>query len=104
MELYFKSEKEFEAAASDLHAQLGATTEMQAREGLNIGGGEYFLYKIDESEIILCRNEDLMEVVEMPGHPYFLYVYRGPDEELRHFEAAIARLNLEFEYGDYRLG
>jgi len=78
MHLYLKLEGSLEDAArkvADL-ALRGWTA--QLREGLNLGGGEYYKFERPSSEVLLvCNDEDHPDVFyqERKEFPFYLYCY-----------------------------
>lgn len=58
----------------------------QRREGLNLGGGDYFIFTKKSSTVLLVCNDDRHAEVYVESHkgfPYYLYVLRGRDGVLK---------------------
>jgi len=70
-EIYFKTELSYPDLANHLRDILKIPYE--ERESLNLGGGEYYLFKTKEWEFYLIRNEGEVEIPEREGWSYYLY-------------------------------
>lgn len=102
MHLYLKSEGTLEATAKLIAAAL-PTHQFQLRDGLNLGGGEYFKFFDADSEILLvCNDEDHPEVLveERISFPYYCYVHKGDIAILGTILASIQSVGFEGELGD----
>ncbi|HOP22692.1 MAG TPA: hypothetical protein PK055_08855 [Gammaproteobacteria bacterium] len=102
MEIYIKSLTPFE----ELVAKLKTTVDLpnlniQKRYGLNIGGGQYFLFTTGNQEIVFCRNHGEVEIDEMHDYGFYIWVFEGEETALHAFQTALHNLNIEHEIGDW---
>lgn len=66
MEICIKSKSNFKELATKLNNTADLPNLfVQEREGLNLGGGQYFLFTSEGHEIIFCRNQGEVKVDEM---------------------------------------
>lgn len=82
MRLYLKNNRSLEDTASAIAAVALPDHKCQLRDGLNLGGGEYFKFFTSESEILLvCNDQEHMEVFvkEKASFPFYCYVWKGSD-------------------------
>ena len=64
MHLYLQSDRPLEETANSIVAVALPDHERQLRDGLNLGGGEYFKFFTNDSEVLLvCNDKDHMEVL-----------------------------------------
>lgn len=85
MHLYLKVEGTLEETADIVAAVALPGHERQLRDGLNLGGGEYFKFISAESEILLVHNDtDHLEVFveERASFPFYCYARNGGADTL----------------------
>lgn len=99
MELYIKSVATLDEIGSILSSIVTKQGFIaQKRFGLNLGGGEYYLFEKDGDEVILCMNRGEVEVPEATNYQFYLWVYEGTDKLLEHFQIAANSHQIENEY------
>lgn len=94
MQLYVKCDLPLPALAEQVSMGALGNFRHELREGLNLGGGEYFRFFNERSEILLVRNDpDHAEVfVESRAeYPYYFYVRKGPAEALKELSIALTK-------------
>jgi len=77
--------------------------QFQLREGLNLGGGSYYKFFDDETEILLvCNDEDHAEVyVEAEKEfPFYCYYRSGDVDLLRKVQSDLSTQGVECELRD----
>lgn len=70
----------------------------QRREGLNLGGGDYFIFTKKSSTVLLVCNDDRhaeVYVESQKAFPYYLYVLRGRDGVLEKAHKALSKKGIE---------
>ncbi len=80
--LYLKLSGSLEEVARRVRAAAFPTFRSQVRDGLNLGGGDYFEFTGDGSEVLLvCNDADHAEVFvpERAEFPFYCYVWKGED-------------------------
>jgi hypothetical protein len=100
MHLYIKSSSPLEDVASQVSLVALRGFESELRDGLNLGGGEYFKFAKDSAEVILvCNDAEHAEVfVEARSEfPYYCYVWRGADSLLEEMLTALSREGITCE-------
>ncbi len=103
MELYLKTELAF----AEIAALLGSTAlpdfASELRDGLNLGGGDYFKFARNGTEVLLvCNDTDHAEVF-VPSRedwPYYCYVWRGSQEILQAIAATLSENGVTCEAAD----
>ena len=79
-------------ALPKFHAEL--------RDGLNLGGGDYFKFAGEGVEILLvCNDADHAEVFEpeRADFPFYCYVWKGDDVMLESMQDALSAAGIENE-------
>lgn len=100
MELYVKTELHLQELAEQVSKKALKSFRRELRDGLNLGGGEYFKFFNEESEILLvCNDADHAEVFveSRMEFPFFFYVRRGPAEALTRLSMALSKEGLVCE-------
>jgi hypothetical protein len=102
--LYLKSELSLEELAAHISTISLPTFERQLRDGLNLGGGEYFKFSRDENTILLvCNDDEHLEVFveEMKTFPYYCYARTGTgDEILQEMRSSLTAQGFECDLDD----
>ena len=91
--LYLKLDHSLEKAASRVGEVALPRFRSELRDGLNLGGGDYFLFAGDGAEVILvCNDADHAEVFvpERAEFPYYCYVWEGDDSMLESMKEALS--------------
>jgi len=102
MEIYIRTQEEFDEVATKLCATASLPDlQVQPREGLNLGGGHYFLFTTGQNEVVFCRNHGEVKVERMPNHGFYLWVHQGDDTILEAFRNACQKLDIEHETGNW---
>jgi hypothetical protein len=92
MHLYIKSLGSLEDVAHLVASAALQGWQSELREGLNLGGGEYFKFERPGAEVLLvCNDGDHPEVFieERSQFPYYCYVWEGSDKVLEQMKAAL---------------
>lgn len=103
MHLYLKSNRTLEETAHSIGRIVLPYHDCQLREGLNLGGGEYFKFSSAESEILLvCNDEEHMEVFieERAAYPFYCYSRKGGIEVLEQMLSSLRSAGFECELAD----
>jgi hypothetical protein len=75
----------------------------ELRDGLNLGGGDYFLFSRGDEEIVLVANDAGHAEVFIPDRatfPYYFYVYQGPEALLDPIRAALSTSGIACDLDD----
>jgi hypothetical protein len=75
---------------------------LQQREGLNLGGGDYFNFTKEGSTVLLVCNDDRhaeVYIESQKAFPYYLYVYKGANDVLEKAHAALSMSGVEGRLG-----
>ena len=102
MNLYIKCTLSFQEVAEQIRRIL-VEFDVQERDGLNLGGGDYFLFSCGDLEVVLVSNDPARADVFEPARaafPFYCYVHRGPQDILGRVLAALPMSGLEGELGD----
>ena len=103
MHLYLKLNGTLAEAADLIASAALPTYERQLRDGLNLGGGDYFKFSDATSEVLLvCNDSEHMEVFveERANFPFYCYVWRGDKGKLGAMLASLQGAGIECEIGD----
>ena len=103
MYLYLKSDNSLEEAAAAIGVVALPQYDRQLRDGLNLGGGEYFKFLATDTEILLvCNDADHKEVFveEKAAFPFYCYVRKGSDKILETMLSSLKGAGLECELAD----
>jgi len=103
MQLYFKSNLSLNKVSAQILEVALPSFEQQLREGLNVGGGEYYKFTKDAYEIILvCNDLEHPEVFveSRKNFPYYCYVRKGSDGLLEEMLSALSGHGFICELGD----
>ena len=103
MHLYIKSDLSLEEVAVRISERVLPGYESQLRDGLNLGGGEYFKFSRDDKQILLVCNDDEHLEVFMEAYqafPYYCYARKGADDLLDEMKVALSQQGFECELGD----
>jgi hypothetical protein len=103
MHLYLKSKRSLKETAELVNEIALPHYNRQLREGLNLGGGEYFKFSREESEVLLvCNDEDHIElfVKEKSSFPFYCYTRKGGNAILETMLALLQNAACECELGD----
>ena len=102
MKLYLKSKLSLLQTAQRFLAHLSSEGwTMQKRDGLNLGGGLYYLFTKDETEVILCQNHNDVEVPEASDFDMYAWVY-GENANAIHVFGNVAEAEaLEYKYMEF---
>ncbi|HEY1717242.1 MAG TPA: hypothetical protein VGH42_02985 [Verrucomicrobiae bacterium] len=78
MKIFFKTNLNLEELATAIRKILNIPTTnrsriVQARDGLNIGGGQYFYFETFGLELFLIRNAGEVLVPEMADYNFYFY-------------------------------
>jgi hypothetical protein len=103
MHLYLMSDRNLEETAHSIVEFALPSYECQLRDGLNLGGGEYFKFFANESEVLLvCNDEDHMEVFveERASFPFYCYARKGEHGILEAMFSSLKAAGFECELGN----
>jgi len=85
VQLYLKTKMSFREVADLVASRALPGFELQERDGLNLGGGDYYLFKSGGTEVILVSNDADHAEVFVPRRKafrYYCYMHRGPEDTL----------------------
>lgn len=74
----------------------------ERREGLNLGGGDYFNFTKEGSTVLLVCNDDRhaeVYIESQKAFPYYFYVHKGDDGVLEEAHAALSKNAIECRLG-----
>ena len=103
MELFIQSSLAFEALAERINEIALPGFDSELREGLNLGGGQYFKFSQSPVEVLLvCNDAEHAEVFlpEKASFPFYCYVRKGSDEMLEMMAQTLANNGITCEVGD----
>jgi hypothetical protein len=103
MELFIQSSLDLEALAGQIHRIALPGFDRELREGLNLGGGEYFKFSQSSVEVLLVRNDAGHAEVFMPeraSFPFYCHVRKGCNGILEEMAQALANSGISCELGD----
>lgn len=101
--LYIQSSLSFEEVARRASSTALQGFRCELRDGLNLGGGNYFLFSRRDAEIILVANDaDHADVLIPDRAPfaYYFYVYQGSETLLDPIRAALSSAGIACELDD----
>ena len=81
VETYIRSQRSLAQVAEDIKRVLRPENS-EMRDGLNLGGGEYYLFEAPDYEIHLVSNRGEVRVEEMSAYNFYLRVYRSAASEV----------------------
>jgi hypothetical protein len=102
-QLFLKTSLPFRGVADQLATRVLRDCEVQERDGLNLGGGDYFLLKSGDAEVVLVSNDTDHREVFVPSRAdcrYYCYVWTGPQEILDGMFASLPAADLVGELVD----
>ncbi|NWJ42609.1 MAG: hypothetical protein HXX12_16730 [Geothrix sp.] len=94
MKLFVKSERTFNELAALVKQECLPDYGMELRDGLNLGGGEYFKFSHAQSEILFVQNHSEVFVESMKDFPFYFYILKGSTAPLKPLHKSIS--DLEF--------
>ena len=103
MQLFLRTALSFREVAHQLASRVLRGFEVQERDGLNRGGGDYFLFKSGDTEVVLVSNDADHAEVFVPSRSdfrYYCYVWSGTEEILDTMFASLAAADLAGELAD----
>lgn len=103
MNLYLELGQTLEEAANLIASVALPHHEHEIRDGLNLGGGEYFKFFNADSEILLvCNDEEHMEVFveERSKFSFYCYARKGGHAILDSMLMSLQRAGVKCEIGD----
>ena|SRR5664279_4807952 len=103
MELFIQSSLAFETLAERINEIALPGFDRELREGLNLGGGEYFKFSQSSVEVLLvCNDAEHAEVFlpERASFPFYCYARKGSDEILEKMAQTLANNGISCEVGD----
>ena len=83
-----------EAAAELIREVVLPGCEIEERDGLNIGGGQYFRLRQNDTGFVLCWSEQYASPPS-PRFTYCAYVSDGPEEELDRLASKLSAHGVE---------
>ena len=92
MQLYLKTRMSFREVAVLLASRVLPDSELEERDGLNMGGGDYYSLKSGGTEVILVSNDADHAEVFVPTREafrYYCFVHRGPEDTLARMLASL---------------
>jgi hypothetical protein len=101
--LFLKSAASLREVSEQIASILLGDFEVQERDGLNLGGGNYYLLKRGETEVILvCNDSDHAEVFVpiRADFRYYCYVHRGSEDVLGRMLSSLPISGLSGELAD----
>ena len=102
-QLFLKTTLSFREVADQLASRVLVGFEVQERDGLNLGGGDYFLFTAGDTKVALVSNDaDHAEVFEpsRKDFRFYCYVRRGSRDVLRRMLASLSAVDLVGELVD----
>ena len=100
MQLYIKSDLSFEDLANKIKSLGLPTYEMELRDGLNLGGGEYYKFSQGVSELLFVQNQNEVFVDSMEDFPYYFYVFNGSPAPLQPLKETLLALGIQSVLAD----
>ena len=103
MNLYLKLDQTLEEAANLIASVALPRHEREIRDGLNLGGGEYFKFFNADSEILLvCNDAEHMEVFveEQAKFSFYCYARKGGHAILDSMLTSLQSAGVECEIGE----
>ena len=97
MHLYLRLTGQLDGVAKKIEELALRGWSSQLREGLNLGGGEYYKFEHSGAEVLLVRNdEDHAEVFieERKEFPFYLYARKGGDLALEQIKVSLVANNV----------
>jgi hypothetical protein len=103
MKLFIQSPLTLEALAEQVNEIALPDFGRELRDGLNLGGGEYFKFYQSQVQVLLvCNDADHAEVFlpERALFPFYCFVWKGADELLEKMAQAMSSNGISCELGD----
>lgn len=100
MHLYIKSPLSLDKTARAVARIALPGYQYQAREGLNLGGGEYFRFFAEAAEVLLVCNDTAHAEVfigERAAFPFYCHLRKGNHAILVAMQAALAQAGFDCE-------
>src|ERR1051325_3998753 len=97
MQLHLNTTLSLSDVAEQIASHILRGCEVEERDGLNLGGGDYFLFKSGSTEVILVSNDaDHADVFvpERKDFPYYCYVWAGSEDLLERMLSSLPAANL----------
>ena len=97
MQLFLKSPLSFHQVAELIAAKVLRGFDVQERDGLNLGGGNYFLFESGDTEVVLVSNDGDHAEVFVPSRKdfrFYCYVWRGAETILDKMLTALSETGL----------
>lgn len=98
--LYLKLSGSLEQIARRVGEVALPTYRCQLRDGLNAGGGNYFLFVGDDAEVLLVCNDSYHAEVFVPeraAFPFYCYVWKGDDSILESMQHVLSDTGIASE-------
>lgn len=101
MEIFIQTKKSYEELASQIrdilnvkNTNVSPEIHIQERYGLNIGGGEYFVFEGLGLQVYLIQNQGEVLIEEREEWPFYLYVEEedAADEFLNTMTSHLSKL------------
>ena len=102
-QLFLKTALSFEAIADQIGAISLPGFQRELRDGLNLGGGDYYKFWDGDTEVLLVANDAEHAEVFVPSRSlwkYYCYVWRGGDTVLHGMHAALSNGGVTCELAD----
>lgn len=103
MKLFIQSPLTFEALAKQVNEIALPGFDCELRDGLNLGGGEYFKFSQSPVQVLLvCNDAEHAEVFlpERASFPFYCYLWKGSDEMLEKMAQTMASNGIACDVGD----
>jgi hypothetical protein len=103
MQLYLQSKLSFAEVAALVGRVALPDFASELRDGLNLGGGDYFQFARNGTEVLLVCNDTDHAEVYVPSRgdwPYYCYVWRGSEEVLEAMGATLSKKGVTSELAD----
>ncbi len=95
--LFIKAELSFARIAETIHRVAFPDFECEERDGLNVGGGDYYRFRRDRDEVILVCNDIAHGEVFVPErseYPFYCYSYGDGDAILQSAKIALLQAGI----------
>src|SRR5580700_3821544 len=99
--LYLKLDHSLEKVAHRVGEIALPGFRSELRDGLNLGGGDYFKFAGDGAEVLLvCNDADHAEVFvpERAEFPYYCYVRKGDDSIIERMQNALSAAGITCKF------
>ena len=95
---YIATELPIEAAAELLRDAALPNGTIEERDGLNLGGGQYFRVKHEDISVIVCWSENYASP-PAPRFHYCAYTFEGDESELDRIASQLSAKGVEVQIG-----